>query len=573
MAGKLAKSEDAVVRLSSVAGALNWDMGVLAQTINNQSVLRLDNLGVAAEDVIPRFEELKAAGMGVKEAFTEALVEAGEDKWALIGDAAETTAGQLQQLTVIAQDARDAFSAGFAAGAAEELALVASSAQDASVQMEAAGKKFGDIFGGILTEVVGAATGMDELNRLLKIGAIDIYEFNRVTTLWTAGLMDGGEILEYVALQQKNFEDLLARGSEEAVEFGESLEGSDRVLMMYADSANQAADASGGLAERIEAARDSFQELNDEVGTFMAKELTLGLDQGVKNPSLPENVRNQEQIEAEQEALREIERAYRDAAAAAGDYFTQALGNQQDPNYEFSLADELYDQADAAGASAQALAALGTATGKFTEEEAALALEAAARSQYIERFGEIIASTFDPAQAAEVAGRAQEFFDTVFKAIDFSGAFEGAGTDDPLDPTKFWNNQEKQNIQKEIEEFLKPPSGQAYELPIMPVFEGEGFDFAGAVGSTVGESGGVSIPVGPDTSTFLDELESWENSTLTPFIEQPREIIISGNSDDAVSALQDVIDRMADIQDKTVTLTIEVEKNEGGSEDPGDGTE
>ncbi len=97
MTGKLARSEEAVVRLSSVSGQLNWDMGVLAQTINNQSTLRLDNLGLAVEDVIPRFNELKQT-MADKDAFALAVIEAGEKQLGIMGNAAETTAGQMQQL-------------------------------------------------------------------------------------------------------------------------------------------------------------------------------------------------------------------------------------------------------------------------------------------------------------------------------------------------------------------------------------------------------------------------------------------------------------------------------------------
>ena len=125
MAGKLAKTEDGVVRLSSAAGALNVDMGLLAQTINNQSVLRLDNMGVAAEDVIPKFNELKAAGLGVKEAFTEALTLALEAKVSLLGEASETTAGKIQIMQTAWEDARDAFSLGIVEGASDEIALIA----------------------------------------------------------------------------------------------------------------------------------------------------------------------------------------------------------------------------------------------------------------------------------------------------------------------------------------------------------------------------------------------------------------------------------------------------------------
>jgi len=94
----------------------------------------------------------------------------------------------------------------------------------------------------------------------------------------------------------------------------------------------------------------------------------------------------------------------------------------------------------------------------------------------------------------------------------------------------------------------------------MPVFEEGGFDFAAEAGAAVGGEGGLSIPITPDTSTFVSELESWESSSLTPFIDKPREIVITADTDEAYSDLQDIIGSIAEIQDKEVRITIIEEK-------------
>ena len=65
----LADNEDKAVRLSAVMGALNWDMQVLTLTLANNSMMRLDALGLAMEDIKTRSEALKEAGMNADEAF------------------------------------------------------------------------------------------------------------------------------------------------------------------------------------------------------------------------------------------------------------------------------------------------------------------------------------------------------------------------------------------------------------------------------------------------------------------------------------------------------------------------
>ena len=100
----LTKSREETVRLSAVAGQLNWDMQVLGLTIANQSVARLDSLGLAIEDVKPRAAELAAAGASVSEAFKWAIIEAGEAKIEILGNSADTLAGKIQRLEVVQEN-------------------------------------------------------------------------------------------------------------------------------------------------------------------------------------------------------------------------------------------------------------------------------------------------------------------------------------------------------------------------------------------------------------------------------------------------------------------------------------
>lgn len=92
----MANTGDEVVRLSNLVGRLGWDMNVLTLTMANDSMLRLDALGLSMADVKERMEEFKAAGMEMSEAFDLAVIEAGEAKVALLGNTAETAAGKMQ---------------------------------------------------------------------------------------------------------------------------------------------------------------------------------------------------------------------------------------------------------------------------------------------------------------------------------------------------------------------------------------------------------------------------------------------------------------------------------------------
>lgn len=89
----LTKTHDQTVRLTAVAGALNMNLNQLVLTITNKSIMRLDQLGLSAERVTKKFEELKAAGMSEDKAWVEALILSGEETIETMGHIADTTEG------------------------------------------------------------------------------------------------------------------------------------------------------------------------------------------------------------------------------------------------------------------------------------------------------------------------------------------------------------------------------------------------------------------------------------------------------------------------------------------------
>lgn len=104
----LASTGDEVVQLSRLVTGLNLDLQVLGLTLANDSRLRLDSLGLSLEAVNERTREFVKQGIAASEAFDLAVIEALEERFALIGDAADTSVGAWGRLrTEVANTTND----------------------------------------------------------------------------------------------------------------------------------------------------------------------------------------------------------------------------------------------------------------------------------------------------------------------------------------------------------------------------------------------------------------------------------------------------------------------------------
>ena len=165
----LAKNEDQVKRLSSVIGTLGWDMQQVVRTMAKNSTMRLDALGLSMESVTGRAKELKDAGMSMDEAFDLAVLEAGEAKIALLGNTADTTAGKIQQMGVMVENAGDQFKVAFAEGMAESIGAALESAEELEDAVSRVGKAAGStagVFASTWTFGLAAAAAAQELRSM-----------------------------------------------------------------------------------------------------------------------------------------------------------------------------------------------------------------------------------------------------------------------------------------------------------------------------------------------------------------------------------------------------------------------
>ena len=85
-----------MVDLATVVSTLGLDMQQVIMTFPNDSIMRLDALGLSVQTVQARAKELKAEGF-TGDAFDQAVLEGLQERMRVLGDVTETTAGHFLQ--------------------------------------------------------------------------------------------------------------------------------------------------------------------------------------------------------------------------------------------------------------------------------------------------------------------------------------------------------------------------------------------------------------------------------------------------------------------------------------------
>jgi len=166
----LGKTEDQTVRLASVVGKLGWDMQQVILTFANNSKMRLDALGLSVEDVTKRAKELEEQGYSTDAAFDMAVIEAGEAKIELLGDASQTTAGKLKILQTAVQEAHDAFARAFTDQLVAQIDEVADSTEQLARDMEYAAVGAGTLAAKMTKPFLNLAVGLGRMEEVRALG-------------------------------------------------------------------------------------------------------------------------------------------------------------------------------------------------------------------------------------------------------------------------------------------------------------------------------------------------------------------------------------------------------------------
>lgn len=389
----LASTGDETIRLTRLIGGLGWDMQQLTMTLANQSTARLDSLGLSMTEVTGRAEELRAAGVAADEAFKLAVIEAGEDKLKLLGETADESAGQIEQLTTILINLRDQGFVAAATGADDFIEALGGLAEVLG-QTEGSTTLASDAFRAFLAPMTDGITAGTEL-----IGVMDHVattyglvskEMLSLITWWGLGnqMQDRSVEIARENIAQTRGVVRVTEDNTEAIEAQEqatldALFARTDLTDAMADAHDQTEAASGASLRHAEHLRD--ERLAAEALAEANRETVA------------------EAYRAASEALAEWKERQQEAAAASGDLFTEQVrlgenaliyadvAGRLKTNTD-AQAEALYNAADAAGADATQLALLGIATGHFSEAQAEAALKSAALQVKINELGEAIAS-------------------------------------------------------------------------------------------------------------------------------------------------------------------------------------
>ncbi len=396
----LQDTEDGVVRLATLVADLGWDMQQVIMTFANDSVMRLDALGLSVTDVKERAQELADGGMAMGDAFDQAVIEAGELKRELlgIGTGAKTTAENIRTLQVVWENTQDAFARGVAQGAAEGLAGVAGNAATATEHLTKLANLLGQgIFGNAdtmgpgmglaaLDEIMTAFATLEKIAALQEQGAISLGQaWQARMALFAEGADFANNYLSQlpgVIAAEREFEQAVAAAAkaQERHNWATGYYG-DTIAKQYIDAAKEQAKEAGAATVAQDKFTRAMEGGSDVIGNRYAEAAAEGARQShILASGL---IRAQEETRRAEEAARALRVEY------AGEFMT-ALNMADGETVNFT--NTMLAAAAQGGANAETLALLAAATGEYSEEQIRAALETAAMTQKAQELGAEIAA-------------------------------------------------------------------------------------------------------------------------------------------------------------------------------------
>lgn len=366
---ELGSTLGAAFRGDAVAGMEEFNL-----LLANQSIPRLDSFGISAGAVRTRIAELQEQfpDMTREAAFTQAVLEQGQETMARLGDNSETAAAQLNELDATFKNIKDSAQENLAEGAVPVLVEL----NDLIGQItggDASRRDPADFWNGFfLVPQVGFRALSNTITDVREL--MDDFSAGGAIELFFAGgpLVQGIKALDEVTgelgAEGSGGYAKLRRQTEELTEETERLTMAELANLGLIPGWRTRTDEMADSHDQLEpAVRDTTQAVEDNTDALAEAE---------------------EAARLHAEALAMQEQAARDAGAALGDLFGQNVTVVENSD---ALALSLFESADAAGANAAQLGGLGVALGLFDEDAAESALKAALLQAAIDEIGRAFA--------------------------------------------------------------------------------------------------------------------------------------------------------------------------------------
>jgi hypothetical protein len=400
---RLADNESQVTRLATVVGTLGWDMQQVIQTFANMSTMRLDALGLSVKEVENKAAELEKQGYSTAEAFKEAVILAGEARLD-VGGVSEAEAA-FKRFEASITDTKNALLEN-AVALANNIGLVSDlnematrsglnrAIKEARDELEALGR-----LGPTERLNLGIAQttmSVEELEVALETALNDIDNallYNEgAWAAWGITVSQNSAIAGAAALMAAR--EVVAASTEmfRALTVGSQL-----------DWMGGAMGAPTVLTSSVRDARGEIRNLKREMDVAFVRHDPDFLSAGTITRATMAYDEATTSVRSFGVAISAAEEAEAALAAAHG-RLASAFSAEVMAKPEEGLIDAagvvnmenankaLYEQAQAAGATAAQLAMLGVATGQFTEEQAQAALKAAILQERIKQIAAGVAS-------------------------------------------------------------------------------------------------------------------------------------------------------------------------------------
>lgn len=432
----LADSGQEVAHLSVLIDELGWNTSALARTMATDSKAGVTALGLSLDDVRAKTEAYTAAGVAASEAFDLAVIDAGEEKMAAYGSAVDSTADKIQQLTVMWQDAVDAFKVEFASGVGDQLDeiidLVNQGGPDLVEGMGYWGKEAGDWLGNMMA---GAASeGMQRMtddlkDQLVELGVTrqELAALEReATDRPLPFIYDAKEGIKYyndlntalettygvmLQLNDPNAWATWATGEKAAIAARDAVQGAGDAMDATTVITDGLSQATEEYTQRVLDAVDAGEALivtqkgliletgqvgdkiniMAELADVAAKAMGRGADKAsaLKAAMLDLEDTTTEGLEEHAAAAEALAEAYQEAAGRMADAFNAALEPGGGMNFDNAnaMAEAAWSMTQAFGLTVPQLGEIGVAMGEITPEMAEAAAKAAI---FQEAFGNLL---------------------------------------------------------------------------------------------------------------------------------------------------------------------------------------
>lgn len=391
----LGLTQKQITDLIGASAELGVSMGSVINTINTQSARGYKELGLGIDDVQARMKALMATGMSTEQANFVAVLDAMNAKIDIVGKTSETAEGKMLALGV---------SFGVAGEQAKLLALTLFEAIGGIEALAGAGSAFTELTDFITLSQQAAAAGVDPW---LIIDA-GLTRMNGSLAEGRLMLLDAISAINGVGAAAGPAAASLATAATWTRAFGAEASSADAALLAFAGVIR---DTGGAMQDGASAAYVWGDAVARAIG--IAKGMQFGRSNGAGTMAYmyAEQMGGWNGVTGAIQATEDAVISFGGSGAAAIDHVAEArsrLANAFSQEIGMDAAEglinadglvnmeavnaALYEQAEAAGATAGQLALLGVATGQFSEEQAVAALKAAILMEKISQVARAVAT-------------------------------------------------------------------------------------------------------------------------------------------------------------------------------------